>query len=66
MFDILGLKKEEKTNTQLTDYLIKFVLDLRQKAKENKDFATSDKIRDELKNLGITVKDTKDGATWEL
>jgi cysteinyl-tRNA synthetase len=66
IFDILGLKKEEKGNTGLTDYLIKFVLDLRQRAKENKDFATSDKIRDELKSLGITVKDTKDGAVWEI
>jgi cysteinyl-tRNA synthetase len=66
VFDILGLKKEEKTNTELTDYLIKFVLDLRQKAKANRDFATSDKIRDELNRLGITVKDTKDGTVWEL
>ncbi|MDR0726298.1 MAG: cysteine--tRNA ligase, partial [Prevotellaceae bacterium] len=66
IFDILGLKKEEKANTELTDYLIKFVLDLRQKAKVDKDFATSDKIRDELNNLGITVKDTKDGTQWEL
>jgi cysteinyl-tRNA synthetase len=66
VFDILGLRKEEKTNTELTDYLIKFVLDLRQKAKANKDFATSDKIRDELNSLGITVKDTKDGTVWEI
>jgi cysteinyl-tRNA synthetase len=66
IFDILGLKQEEKANTELTGYLIKFVLDLRQKAKSNKDFATSDKIRDELNNLGITVKDTKDGTLWEL
>ncbi|MDR1897892.1 MAG: cysteine--tRNA ligase [Prevotellaceae bacterium] len=66
IFDVLGLKKEEKGNTQLTDDLIKLVLELRQKAKENKDFSTSDKIRDELKNLGITVKDTKEGTAWEL
>jgi cysteinyl-tRNA synthetase len=66
LFDILGLKKEEKTNSELTGYLIKFVLDLRQKAKANRDFATSDKIRDELNSLGITVKDTKDGTVWEM
>ena len=66
MFDILGLAKEEKENTQLTDELIKMILEVRQKAKENKDFATSDKIRDELKNIGITVKDTKDGFDWEI
>jgi cysteinyl-tRNA synthetase len=66
LFDILGLKKEEKSNTGLTENLVKFVLDLRQKAKANKDFAISDKIRDELNNIGITVKDTKDGTVWEL
>jgi cysteinyl-tRNA synthetase len=66
IFDILGLKKEKKANTELTGYLIQFVLDLRQKAKANKDFATADKIRDDLNRLGITVKDTKDGTTWDL
>jgi cysteinyl-tRNA synthetase len=66
MFDILGLKKEEKTNTELTGNLIEFILDLRNKSKANKDFATSDKIRDELNSLGVTVKDTKDGTMWEL
>jgi cysteinyl-tRNA synthetase len=66
IFDILGLKKEEKSNTELTDNLIKFILDLRQKAKTDKDFATSDKIRDALNNMGITVKDTKDGMRYEV
>ncbi|MDR2361595.1 MAG: cysteine--tRNA ligase [Prevotellaceae bacterium] len=66
LFDILGLKKEEKSDAGLTDNLIKFVLDLRQKAKANKDFATSDKIRDELNSIGIAVKDTKDGTVWEI
>ena len=42
------------------------VLELRAKAKANKDWATSDKIRDELAALGFVVKDTKDGATWKL
>jgi cysteinyl-tRNA synthetase len=41
------------------------VLDLRQKARANRDFATSDLIRDRLKAAGITVKDGKDGAAWE-
>ena len=38
---------------------------LRQTARANRDFATSDLIRDRLKAAGITVKDSKDGATWE-
>ena len=41
------------------------VLELRQTARANRDFATSDLIRDRLKAAGITVKDSKDGATWE-
>jgi cysteinyl-tRNA synthetase len=66
LFEILGLKKEEKTNSELTVELIKFILDLRQKAKANKDFETSDKIRNELNSLGITIKDSKDGTVWEM
>ena len=41
------------------------VLEIRQKARANRDFATSDLIRDRLKDAGITVKDAKDGAAWE-
>ena len=39
---------------------------MRSKAKADKDWATSDKIRDNLAALGFLVKDTKDGATWKL
>ncbi len=42
------------------------VLELRQRARANRDFAQSDLIRDRLKDAGITVKDNKDGAAWEL
>jgi cysteinyl-tRNA synthetase len=45
--------------------VMSLVLDLRQQARANRDFATSDLIRDRLKAAGITVKDGKDGATWE-
>jgi len=37
-----------------------------QQAKANKDFETADKIRDQLSNVGITLKDTKDGVDWSL
>ena len=67
LFDILGLKDEATgDNTQLLDGLMQMVLDVRAQAKANKDWATSDKIRDRLSALGVTVKDGKDGATWEL
>ena len=42
------------------------VLTMRQKAKEAKDWATSDQIRDALADAGFEVKDTKDGVTWKL
>ena len=42
------------------------VLDLRAKAKADKDWTTSDKIRDALAAAGFEVKDTKDGVTWKL
>ena len=42
------------------------LLEQRMKAKANKDWATSDMIRDQLAALGVEVKDTKDGLTWKL
>lgn len=42
------------------------VLQMRQKAKEAKDWATSDEIRNTLTDAGFIVQDTKDGATWKL
>jgi len=67
LFDIFGLKFEQKSaNNQITNELIEMLLQLRLKAKQNKDFATSDFIRDELKKLGVEVKDTKDGFVWDF
>jgi cysteinyl-tRNA synthetase len=67
VFEILGLKDETtgKNDEKLTGELMKIIIELRQSAKNNKDWATSDKIRNELKNAGVTLKDTKDGADWE-
>jgi cysteinyl-tRNA synthetase len=72
--DILGLSA---LNAQLAaggnaareeafGHVVDMVLDLRAKAKAAKDWATSDKIRDELAAAGFEVKDTKDGVTWKL
>jgi cysteinyl-tRNA synthetase len=67
VFDILGLKDEQSgNNTQLLDGLMTMVLDVRQQAKNQKDWATSDRIRDDLQKLGVSIKDGKDGATWSL
>ena len=45
---------------------IDLLLQMRLEAKQNKDWATSDKIRNELTALGFAVKDTKDGFEWSL
>jgi cysteinyl-tRNA synthetase len=66
--EILGLKDETSGNSddKLTDNLMKIIIDLRQEAKNNKDWKASDKIRNDLKNAGIDLKDLKDGAEWEI
>ena len=69
VFGVLGLRDEEAAETgsvKIIGGLMDMVLAERAKAKANKDWATSDAIRDALKALGITVKDTKDGAEWTL
>lgn len=66
--EVMGLKREEDSgkSAQALDGVMHLVLDMRKKAKENKDFATSDLIRDQLAKSGIQVKDAKDGSTWTL
>ncbi|MCJ0741334.1 cysteine--tRNA ligase [Pedobacter montanisoli] len=63
VFDIFGLKNEEADNTDLNDVL-DMIIDLRQEAKSNKDYATSDSIRIGLQKIGIQLKDSKEGTTW--
>jgi cysteinyl-tRNA synthetase len=67
VFEIMGLKDESEggADVKLTDDLIKIIVGLRQDAKNNKDFATSDRIRQELKKAGVVLKDLKDGVSWE-
>ena len=69
-FDILGLKAEKSGSNDAREEafgkVMDMVLELRAKAKAEKDWATSDKIRDELAAAGFEVKDTKDGVTWKL
>ena len=67
VFDILGLRDDlAGDNNRLLGQLIDTVLDIRMQAKQAKDWATSDRIRDSLPALGIKVKDRKDGSDWEL
>jgi cysteinyl-tRNA synthetase len=67
LFDILGLReKPSDSGSDLLPKVIDLLLDIRQEAKREKNFGMSDHIRDELGRLGITVKDRKDGAEWEI
>jgi cysteinyl-tRNA synthetase len=68
IIDILGLKPETSASDQseTVKQLVELSLQIRMKAKMNKDWATSDYIRNELARIGITVKDTKEGFEWEL
>ncbi|MAQ32184.1 MAG: cysteine--tRNA ligase [Flavobacteriales bacterium] len=62
---IFGLHSlNQENNTSDLDGLMNLILDIRNKSKENKDWATADKIREELNNLSIQIKDTKDGSQW--
>ena len=69
-FDILGLADEKAANNEAREEaygkVVDMVLDLRSKARANKDWCTCDQIRDALKAAGFEVKDTKDGCVWKL
>lgn len=69
-FDLLGLEPEKGDNNEAREEaygkVVDMVLSLRAKAKADKDWTTSDKIRDALADAGFEVKDTKDGVTWRL
>lgn len=69
VFDILGLKSEKAASgesTETIEGLMDLLLELRKAARSNKDWATSDMIRDKLADLGIVVRDGKDGVSWEF
>ena len=69
VFGVLGLRDEDASGGKAESViagLMDMVLESRAAAKAAKDWAASDRIRDNLKKLGINVKDTKDGAEWTL
>jgi cysteinyl-tRNA synthetase len=69
IFDVLGLQDESITQDSSTERLngtIELLIQLRAEARANRDFATSDKIRDELAALGVELKDAKEGTTFNF
>ncbi len=70
IFDVFGLKDDtmagENGAGEVIDGLMELIIDIRQEARANKDWATSDKIRDTLKELNIQLKDSKEGTSWTI
>ena len=68
VFEILGLQRQNgsEDNSNTLNGVVQLLIELRNKARANKDFATSDQIRDELSALGVQLKDGKEGTTFSI
>lgn len=69
VFDVFGLLDELESGGkefEVLDGLMELIIDLRQNARQNKDWTTADKIRDKLNEINVVVKDGKDGTEWTL
>lgn len=65
--DVLGLKPMQSSNNGLLQGVVELLIHIRKEARAKKDFATSDKIRNELLTLGVQLKDEKDGnVSWTV
>ena len=67
MAEVIGIfeAKEDNADDGLLDSLMELLLSLRQKAREEKNWALADHLRDELKARGIVIEDTPQGARWK-
>ena len=59
-------QRKDGDDVEQRNHLITLLLEIRQEARSRKDWDTSDKIRDRLKQLNIEIQDTRDGATWKI
>ena len=70
MIDILGLKSSNETEgvvkQELVEGLMSLVIDMRQQFRQQKDWGSSDAIRNKLEALQIRIKDGKEGVNWEF
>ena len=68
VFDVLGLQSEQQTvnNNDKLDGVLQLLINMRMEARANKDWALSDKIRNELLALGIQLKDGKQGTSYSV
>ena len=67
VFNVLGLEEEKSNgNTDKLEGVVNMLIGMRKQARDNKDFALSDQIRDQLIALGIQLKDGKEGTTFSI
>lgn len=68
VFDVLGLEKKQEGegSSDLLSGVVELLIELRNEARINKDFGTSDKIRDQLQEMGIQLKDGKEGTSFSV
>ena len=68
VFDVLGLEDEKvsNSNNDKLEGTVTMLIEMRKQARENKNFALSDQIRDQLIALGIQLKDGKEGTTFSV
>jgi cysteinyl-tRNA synthetase len=67
LLDVFGLKDDKTADTGRLDSVLQLLIQIRKEARSRKDFATSDKIRNELQQQGILLKDEKDGnVSWNI
>ena len=68
IFDVLGISNETSgnNNSEKLEGVVEMLIEMRRKARDNKDFAMSDQIRDQLLTLGIQLKDGKEGTTFSI
>ena len=64
--NVLGLiTQQANSSNDFTNEIMEVILRLRNHVKTNKDFVTADLIRDELDKVGIQIKDSREGSSWE-
>jgi len=66
IFDVLGLKFENSADDSKLDSVMQIIIELRKNARDNKDWGTSDLIRDKVAEAGITIKDSRAGTSWSV
>lgn len=64
--DVFGLREETTANNDALDAVMQLIIDLRNQARSEKNWAVSDQIRDHLQQAGIIIKDSKEGTTYEV